>query len=235
MTQVDEVKRLLEQLTPEHRREVFRYLRQEFPIHPIEKLLNTDAEIILEAISRASDLTLRGIRGVIAEAAFATDVVSQLKGWRDTTPPGDAPYDFALEDAIGTVRVQVKLQRQVQQRPMGSEEAARWAGLPPGLYVVETQRTRGGKNHEGEATRPYRFSEFDILAVAMHPSTRNWSNFMYTVASWLLPHPRNAAWIQTYQAVSPVSNDVWTHEFLECVAWLRSTLERRHPRVLSNL
>ena len=31
----------------------------------------------------------------------------------------------------------------------------------------------------GLATRPYRFGEFDILAVSMHPSTNDWNRFMY--------------------------------------------------------
>lgn len=40
------------------------------------------------------------------------------------------------------------------------------------MYVVETPRTRGGKDlTSGEDTRPYRYGEFDILAVSMHPST----------------------------------------------------------------
>jgi hypothetical protein len=73
--------------------------------------LNTEAEIILEAIQRSGGLTLRMIRGVIAEAAFEIEVVEHLEGWRNVTPPGDLPYDFLLDDGQGAVRVQVKLQR----------------------------------------------------------------------------------------------------------------------------
>jgi len=56
--QLEQIKRLLAESSKEHRQEVFRELRQEFPIHSIEQKLNTEAEIILEAISRAGDLTL---------------------------------------------------------------------------------------------------------------------------------------------------------------------------------
>lgn len=229
MTEVDEAKQLLAQLTSEQRREVFRLLRAEFPIHPIEARLNTEAEIILEAINRASDLTLRGIRGVIAEAAFATDVVDSLTGWKDVTPAGDAPYDFALADDVGTVRIQVKLQRQRAQAPMFSEEAPRWTGLPAGLYVVETQRTRGGTAPDGRQTRPYRFGEFDILAVAMHPSTRDWASFMYAVASWLVPDPNEPTCIQKYQAVPSVPDEYWAADLLACIERLRSGVRRQLP------
>jgi hypothetical protein len=183
----------------------------------------------LEAIDRAGDLTLRGIRGVIAEAAFATDVVARLEGWRDITPAGDAPYDFVLDDGEEPVRVQVKLQRQRAQRPMLSEEAPRWTGLPPGLFLVETQRTRGGTGTAGENTRPYRFSEFDILAVSMHPSTGDWSRFMFTVAAWLIPDPNTPTWIQKYQPVTPARDACWTEDFLSSVARLRSGVVQRLP------
>ena len=32
--------------------------------------------------------------GVIAEAAFNINVISNLEGWADITPNGDLPYDF---------------------------------------------------------------------------------------------------------------------------------------------
>ena len=39
-------------------------------------------------------------------------------------------------------------------------------------YVAETKRTRGGVDLvTGQKTRPYRFGDFDILAVCLQPST----------------------------------------------------------------
>ena len=73
--QLEQIKQLLASSSKEQRQDIFRELRHEFPIHAIEQKLNAEAEIILEAISRAGDLTLRGIRGIIAEAAFATKMV----------------------------------------------------------------------------------------------------------------------------------------------------------------
>jgi hypothetical protein len=225
----DKLKSILAQLSGEERLKLFQILRLEFPIRSTK--LETEAEVIVEAIDRASDLTLRGIRGVIAEAAFATSVVKHLNGWRDETPAGNTAYDFALKDATSTVRVQVKLQRRIGNRPLLSDEAPRRAGLIEGAFVVEIQRTRGGKNSAGESTRPYRFGEFDILAVCMQPSTGLWSRFMYTVASWLIPSRDNPDWIQTYQPVSAEPDECWTSDFLECVEWFRSGVTRRLPHV----
>src|SRR5689334_20740994 len=98
MSDPEQIKHLLSLCTPPQRQEVMRSLREEFPIHPLEAQLNTQAEIILEAIQRAGGLTLRMMRGVIAKAAFEIEVVERLPGWRNTTPPGDLPYDFHLED-----------------------------------------------------------------------------------------------------------------------------------------
>ncbi|HEY8484647.1 MAG TPA: hypothetical protein VIL13_08565 [Longimicrobiales bacterium] len=171
MGQIEQIKQLLRGCSPEERRQVLRHLRQEFPIHPLEAKLNAPAEMILEAIDRAGDLTLRGVRGVIAEAAFVTYILPKLKGWTSLEIEGDQSFDFLLADGQAEpVRVQVKLQRQQRQRPMKSEEAPRHLGYPPGLFIVETQRTRTGKGRQGENTRPYRFGEFDILAVSLHPS-----------------------------------------------------------------
>ncbi|HEY0078400.1 MAG TPA: hypothetical protein VGB73_07115 [Pyrinomonadaceae bacterium] len=226
MSEVEEIKRLLSLCTEDQRREILLHLRRSIPIHPIEAKLNTQAEVILEAIDRASDLTLRGIRGIIAEAAFAVEVAGKLEGWKDVTPLGDFPYDFLLEDAIGRVRIQVKMQRRKSGRSMMANEASKF--LSPNLFVAETQRTRGGVDKAtGENTRPYRFGEFDILAVSMHPSTNDWNSFMYTVADWLLPRNENPKLLMKFQPVASIPNDDWTNEFLTCVSWLRLGEKKR--------
>lgn len=136
--------------TPESRKQVLELLREEFPIHALEKQWNVRAEIILEAIARAPDLTKRGIRGVIAEASFNQYVVNPriAKGWKDETPEGDIPFDFNLVDKAGPVRVQVKMQRLERRVPK------RWKSLQD-YFVVETQKTRSGRDSSGEDTRPY--------------------------------------------------------------------------------
>ncbi len=226
MTEVEEVKQLLDRCTDEQCRDILQYIRRRVPIHPIEEKLNTQAEVVLEAISRASDLTLRGVRGIIAEVSFAVEVVRKLEGWRDVTPKGDWPFDFLLEDEAGRVSVQVKLQRLERGAPKVDQKASRLLGRE--VFVVETQRTRTGTHRDtGEGTRPYRFGEFDILAVSMHPSTNKWDSFMYTVGNWLLPRRDNPTLLRTLQPVASVPDEDWTDDFNTCVSWLRSGREKR--------
>lgn len=217
MTKKEEVIRLLEACTDEERLHIFQYLRKTIPIHAIEAKLNTQAEVILEAIDRASDLTLRGIRGIIAEAAFLVEVLGKLAGWKDVTPPGDAAYDFVIEDSLGRISIQVKMQRKERGEPK----------VRKGKYVVETQRTRGGKDSvTGMATRPYRFGEFDILAVSMHPSTNDWHTFMYSVGSWLRPRPLAPELLEVFQPIPQTANEDWTDDLSTSIEWLRSGIKK---------
>lgn len=212
MTKKDDVLKLLEELSPEERREIFMHLRQDIPIHPLETNLNTTAEVILEAISRSNDITQRGIRGIITEVEFLTSVLQSLKGWKVVELVGDVPNDFKIDDGHGEVGIQVKMQRK--------EKGV--AIVRRGKAVVEVQRTRTGVDASGEPTRPYKFGEFDILAVSLHPSTNDWSKFMYTVGIWLLPRPHNGKLIRVMQPVSLAPNDDWTDSLLTCIEWFRS-------------
>jgi hypothetical protein len=152
MGEVDEIKRLLERCSEAERKAIFDLLRRQFPIHALEAKLNAPAELILEAIDRSSDLIKRGIRGVIAEAAFRLHVVSKLEGWDSQELLGDFPYDFVLQDKLGKVRVQVKMQRLKEHVPMTANQGYR--GLPADMYVVETQRTRGGRDQQTATPDP---------------------------------------------------------------------------------
>lgn len=203
---------------------ILEHLRQEFPIHPLEAKLGAKAEVFLRALARASDLTMRGVRGIIAEEAFITEVIAPgpTSHWQDVTPSGDHPFDFLLQDDTGQVRIQVKLQRQKMHRPMTANEVLRSFAFPAHLYVVETQRTRGGTSPTAEKTRPYRFGEFDLLGVCLHPSTGNWTDFVYTVANWLLPDPDWPGNMLKYQPVSTKESDGWTRDFDRCVSWIRA-------------
>jgi hypothetical protein len=232
MTNVDlkKINALLGQCSRDERREMLRVLRQEFPIHDLERKLNTSAEVILEAIDRSSDLTLRGVRGVIAEAAFKEYVVNPMleRGWKDIPIDGNPAFDFLLETPAGLkVKIQVKMQRQKTQRPMRAIEANRtlFAGASE-MWVVETQKTRGGKDSEGNDTRPYRFGEFDVIAVSLHPSTNNWSQFFYTVANWFIPDPADNSKIFKFQPVAMKPNGDWTDRLENCVEWFQSGMKK---------
>ena len=208
---IEEIRALLAKCSGEERRQIFDELRASIQIHPFEARMNARAEVILEALNRAGDLTLRGIRGIIGEATFVKEIVPQLVGWDDVTPPGDLPYDCAVKDGISTVTVQVKMQRRLK--------GIAW--LRAGNAVVEVQRTRTG-TRAGESTRPYRFGEFDLLAVCMEPSHARWNCFHYISERWLIPREGNPALIDILQPVALKPDAIWTNDFDEAVRRLRS-------------
>lgn len=220
MTNADlmEVLRRLESLDEDERREVFKQLRKKIRIHALEEKWNISAEVILEAIARSQDITQRGIRGVIAELCFLLYVLDG-DGWVDKSPGGDLPYDFLLQDTTGPIKVQVKLQRQVKGAPLTAHQWRK--SMPESWFVVETQKTRTGKDADGADTRPYRFGEFDILAVSMHPSTNDWEKFMFTVGGWLLPRKKDPGLINVLQPVANEPNDDWTDSFSTAIEWFR--------------
>jgi len=229
MTELDRALALVGSLSPEDKQAVLRYLRQNLPLHPMEERLKASAETLLEAIKRASPLTVRGIEGILAEASFATEVVPTLAGWTEVSPPPDAAYDFLLTDGSSDppIQVQVKMQRRKNHQPwMASQAMTSSRSWPADHYVVEVQRTRGGADSAGKGTRPYRFGEFDILAVSLGAAKGHWRHFMYTVARWLLPEPADPTQILKLQPVAPVDNDDWTTNFVTAAKWHRSSVAR---------
>ena len=224
MTPAEQISRLLDAVDTDQRRAVFDRLRAEFPIHQLETDLAAPAEVILESFSRAGPLTRRMIRGVIAEAAFAIEVVAKLPRWEDVSPPGEHPYDLLLRDGRGPdVRVQVKLQRSEAGAPLITKAGKHMAG---GMFVAETDKSRKGKK-KGAETRGYRFGSFDILAVSLFPSTRDWSGFRYSLERWLLPRPGEPEWMYKYQPVAREPNEDWTDDLETAVQWLRSDVQKR--------
>jgi hypothetical protein len=219
---------LLDRATKEQRLAVFRSLRKEFHVHPLEGEWNTSAEAILEAISRSADITHRGIRGILAEASFFTAVLPRLlaNGWKDLSSAGEDRFDAKIEDTVGGARIQIKLQRRKNGQPMMGTDAPKSAGFAADVFVVETQKTRAGKRGDTE-TRPYRFGDFDILAVSLSPSTRNWDDFVFTVGDWLIPDPKDPGLIFKYQPVPPAPNAEWTSDLIECIAWHRSGIKKQ--------
>ena len=226
----EEVCRLVDGLSEEDRRLVLNYLRQRLPLHPLEEQWGTPAEAILTAIARSSDLTLRGIRGILAEATFEEAVLPQLgsSGWESIAIVGDQTYDFVLEKAATRVRIQVKLQRKEAGVPKEYSAHARASlNSPPGpMHVVEVRKTRSGQKH-GEKTRPYRFGDFDILAVNLHPSTGDWRRFVYTVGNWLLPRRQEQALIEIFQPVPTLPDEYWTDDLGRCIDWFLAGEQKR--------
>lgn len=236
MSDVDRVKQILRGMSEAEQSQVFAYLRELRPRHPMEIQLMISAEAMLDAIARSGDFTVRMIRGVFAEAAFAVDVLPTLAdNWRALPIIGDPPYDFHLSDAPADqgpvlnsqVKLQVKMQRSQGKVPLRADQ--QWRTLvkwPSTHFIVELQKSRKG-DKKGVSTRPYRFGEFDLLAVSLGPSKGRWSAFMYTVERWLLPNPDEPTQLLTFQPVAPEDNDCWTSDFRKAVEWLRSGVVKR--------
>ena len=214
------IRELFAQCSIAERAELLRELRALNPIHEFEQVIGAPAEMILEAVHRAPELTRRMLRGVIADAAFRQFVIRSLvpSGWSDATPVGNFAFDYRLEDGVGPVTVQVKLQRSERGAPV-VKRGERF-GFGESVYIVETQKTRTGTDGDDKQTRPYRFGEFDILAVSMQPSTAAWDRYMYTLGRWLLPG-RAAGEVATLQPVAMDPGDFWTDDFRVAAQWLR--------------
>lgn len=219
---VQKIKKELEELSDEERNAIFLWLSEREILHPFQRTLNASPLMILEALARSADITIRGVRGIIAEAAFVTRVIPTLKGWTDKTPNGEFPYDALLEDAVGKVSIQVKMQR----KERGEVKVNR-----SGDWIVEIQRTRGGEKG-GVATRPYRFGEFDLLAVCLEPAKKDWMAFMYIPCGWLNPRPGEPDLIEIMQPVARADDEIWTSSFEEAVQRLRSNKPRPKPKEL---
>jgi hypothetical protein len=200
------------ELTIKEKEELFRYLRKDKVIHPLEIEFGAPAEVILEAIARSSDLTKRGVRGIIAEASFKVEILNKQHSIKVLEIKEDEAFDFLVEYKNRTISIQVKMQRLKNKKPMLANEGYRF--LPNNCFVVETQRTRGGKTTLGEDTRPYRFGEFDILAVSMQPSTKNWKDFRYALCSSLLPRPENQSLLLKFQPVSLEESSIWSTDLI---------------------
>lgn len=241
------IKKLVAECSPDEQRAVRQYLSVVAP-HPLEREWGIDADTILSAIRRSSDLTRRGVRGIIAEAVFENSILPPLagSGWEAATITGDLSYDVYMKKGDQSARIQIKLQRLEKGVPKLYYPKHYEQGS---LYVVEVQKTRSGEKTTKQTlagsevtleaadtltvqTRPYRFGDFDILAVNMHPSCGDWKSFRYTVASWLLPRSSDGALIEIFQPVAAKSNEVWTDDLTTGLNWFESGEKRS---VLSEL
>lgn len=249
---IESIKKLIDECSEADRKALKHYLGQLLP-HPLENEWDVDADTILSAIDRSSDLTKRGVRGIIAEAVFVQEVLPSIEqaGWQPVGFDGNRAYDVLVRKGQNEARIQVKLQRLEAGVP--KLYYPRYYGKE-GFFVVEVQKTRSGQKSTKtmppasdavveivetvtvKKTRPYSFGDFDILAVNMHPSSHNWKNFRYTVASWLIPRVSDPKLIEIFQPVAAVANEVWADDMATCLHWFeeganRSVLAKvQHPK-----
>lgn len=232
---LETIRALLTNCSAEDRKILFQELRATHLVHEFEEIIGAPAEMILEAVHRAPELTRRMLRGVIADAAFRMNIIPSLgPRWADVTPEGNFAYDYKLEDDRGSITVQVKLQRSEKGAP-ATRIGAKY-NFGGQVFIVETQKTRSGTDSEDNKTRPYRYGEFDILAVSMQPSTGKWDRYMYTLGRWLLTGDSSDE-MATIQPVTMEPSDFWTDNFDTAAAWFyaddngrRMTASSRSPR-----
>lgn len=228
------IRDLLAHCSLDERQVLFRELRAVHQIHELESMFGAPAEVILEAIHRAPELTRRMLRGVIADAAFSEFVVPTLasEGWRDVTPSGNHSFDYKLADSQGAVTVQVKLQRSEKGSPV-VKNGRRYLGFGCEVFMVEPQRTRGGTDTDNNRkTRPYRYEDFDVLAVSLQPSTGRWQDFRYTLSRWLIQGAEPDE-IATMQPVSQIPNEFWTDDLETAVRWFRSATGEKRIQIVA--
>ena len=229
------------------------YLREKTPRHSLEQAWKIRAELILDSIQRSQDITKRGIRGIIAECVFEKDVLPKAAGWQPVDEKGDLPYDFKVQNEKQVeVKIQVKLQRMEKGQPLSANDQKKI--FPKDYWIVEVQKTRSGQaiveesipladvlldeSPESEttgqkpppkkvsttSTRPYKFGEFDILAVSLQPSTGNWTK-VHVHRRFVVIENGKAyglpALIEIMQPVSPVADGSCVNDDLAtCIEWL---------------
>jgi hypothetical protein len=155
---IESLKQQIDRCTTKEKRLLATHLNSLLGLHPLEAEWGIDSETILNAIQRASDLTKRGVRGIIAEAIFVNRVVPSIadSGWSfRVMNSNDLPYDALLQKGEQKARIQIKLQRLEKGIPklyypkQFSEE----------LYVVDVQKTRSGKRQSKSASSSERTTE----------------------------------------------------------------------------
>ena len=95
----EQILELMDQCDEEEKRTVLDYFRHRVAPHPLEHEWGTTAHAILTAIARSSDLTKRGVRGILAEATFEETALatSILCGWSTLVFSCEGCLDFAPE------------------------------------------------------------------------------------------------------------------------------------------
>lgn len=231
---LDAIKAAIDKRSLEERKDLFEFLRARVPPHPLEVEWAIDGDDVLSSLHRATDLSKRGVRGLIAEFMFERDVLPSVRGnrWRLVSiPKGDWPYDSMVERDGKQVSIQIKLQRLEAGLPKRFRKSTYKDVI---YYDVEVQKTRTGKKRIPKGvplspeekipisladTRPYPFGAFDILAVNMQPATKKWSEFRFTVGNWLLERPDSPTLVEIHQPVALIADDVWTDNLNTCLEW----------------
>lgn len=173
--------------------------------------LHVKPEILLDALNFANEFTFRNLRGLISEYYLRQRLIKN--GFVLLPTEQNDPFDFKIEKNNKIFTIQLKLQRQSAGQPIFTQDISK--KLPAGFYVSEIQRCRNGFDRKGFSTRPYKFTDFDILAVCLEPVTKDWHDFTFCLTSNLLADPKHPSNIFKYQAIE--LNQCWNREIEECI------------------
>lgn len=218
------------------------------PVNVIQELLDecsdqdrsgwkSHAQTILGAIHR-SHTTRRALRTAIATAFFDSVVIpeGEKAGWqRASPPPQEAAFSVAVENDGCVARVLItglQLEGGVPRRAPGTDAATGWYFVHMPKRPHKT-RSRRAKNSSEDPIAPelgwsgaYSAADFDILAVAMYPVTRVWSDFRFALSASLLRSEDHPPLIAPVQQAPVGETPHWTADFLRCLDWHRSATRR---------
>jgi hypothetical protein len=192
------------------------------------------AQTVLEAV-RGSHPTRRGVRGAIAAAFFESSALPAAlqAGWTpDPRIPRPDPFRCAIEKNGKVARIltgvlQVEAGKPVRQVSERGDPiyVAQLPKRPSRVRIVKSaDRARPAGETLPPGERGWRMTDFDVLAVSLQPITRHWSDFRYTLSSWLMPSRSHAAFVENLQPVPFETSGSWTSELLTCLEWLSREL-----------
>ena len=192
-----------------------------------------EAQTILSAIGSSAP-TSHGVRGAIAAAFFESSALPSVlaAGWSRRPPsPATRSHTEVFEKDGRVIRILIVIQQQKagkprRQYPRGERDdiyCVQVRKRPTRTHIVRgthPEESRGNREKTMQPTRSYSFRDFDILAVNMHPVTRRWTDFRYTLSGWLIPSNDHPSLIAHEQLVSLGPSGLWTCDLATSLEWL---------------
>lgn len=158
----------------------------------LDQQLHLSPLVLIKALSFANPFAIRTIRSVISEYYLYEYLLQQKYNFLPVHQ--NDPFDFAVQKNNNQIiKIQLKLQRQQRGTPIDK---------------VEVQRARNGFDKNGNKTRPYQFCDFDVLAVCLEPSTKNWTDFVFIKSENLKADKNNPNNINKMQKID-LNNKNW--------------------------
>lgn len=170
--------------------------------HPLEEMLNADAEDILSAI-QAGARAIVDVKGKLAEY-FLDKELKRLKEkgviedyfWSDK----DGQPDFNITHKGRQLKMECK---NVRSKELYRDRRA---------YKVEIQKTRNSK--DGTNTRGYRINEFDVLGACLFNHMKKWE-YLFVCTRNLERRPEDQEFLKIMQPVPFQAAGAWKSELVQ--------------------